>query len=155
MLLDETDINAVNAEGKSALFLAIDKYDEQGSEYMDMIKFLLEHGASLEAGASGLDALETVRQRAIEDLPIIFIEHGGLPLRYGPDFRELFRQAALAGNTNVIEKLEEAELHPLKRHGSWRLSEIVEGHGIMEGMVDLVKSMEFSALGRIWPRMDA
>jgi len=155
MLLENTDINAVNAEGKSALFLAIDKYYDEGSEYMDMVKFLLEHGASLEAGASGLDALETVRQLPVEDLSLLFIEHGGLPLRYGPDFRELFRQAALAGNVSVINKLEEAQLHPLKRHGSWRLSEIVEGRGIMEGMVDLVKNMELSALGRIWPRNSA
>lgn len=144
----------MNAEGNSALFLAIDRYEVYGREYMDMIKFLLEHGASLQASASGLDALETVRQRSIPDLPLVFIEHGGLPLRYGPDFKDLFQQAALEQNVSVIEKLQDAQLHPLKRHGSWRLSEIVKGRDVVEEIVELVKSMERSALARIWPRKD-
>lgn len=144
----------MNAEGNSALFLAIDKYEVHGSEYMDMIKFLLEHGASLQASTSGLDALETVRQRSIPDLPLVFIEHGGLPLRYGPDFKDLFHQAARERNVSVIEKLQDAQLHPLKRHGSWRLSEIVDGREFVQEIVDLVKSMERSALARIWPHND-
>jgi hypothetical protein len=140
------------------LFLAIDKYKVFGSEYMAMIKFLLSHGASVKAGggASGLDALETARQRPYDDLPLVFIEHGGLPLRYGPDFKELFRQAALSGNVSVIEKLQEAQLHPLKRHGSWRLSEIVDGMeagSVAEEIVEKVKAMQRAALGRIWPRL--
>lgn len=144
----------MNAEGNSALFLAIDKYEAHGSEYMEMIEFLLAHGASLQAGASGLDALETVRQRSIPDLPLMFIEHGGLPLRYGPDFKDLFQEAALAGNVSVIEKLQDAQLHPLKRHNSWRLSQIVdmEDGSVVDEIVEMVKTMQLSALERIWPR---
>jgi hypothetical protein len=119
------------------------------------IKFLLERGASLQAGVSGLDALEWVRKHDIEQLPLVFIEHGSLPLRYGPDFANIFQQAAVAANVSVIEKLREARLHPLRRHDSRRLSEIVNADYISDEIADLVTSMEHAALERIWPAGDS
>ena len=58
----------MNAEGKSALFLVIDKYEdyrdsERREEYLETLRFLIKRGASLQAGTSGLDALETARKR--------------------------------------------------------------------------------------------
>lgn len=123
---------------------------------METIRFLIKRGASLQAGVSGLDALEIVRKRSLHDLALVIIEHGSLPIRYGPDFRVLFKQAAIEGKLNVIEKLQEAQLHPLKRHDSSRLSEIVddEGEGIGGEIVDLVNSMERAAIERIWPLLE-
>lgn len=151
----------VNAEGKSALFLVIDKYElyrdyEQGEKYLETLRFLIKRGASLQAGVSGLNALETARKRSLHDLALVIIEHGDLPIRYGPDFKVLFKKAAVEGKVSVIEKLQEAQLHPLKRHDSSRLSEIVddEGEGIGEKIVDLVKSMERTAIERIWPLLE-
>jgi hypothetical protein len=151
----------LNAEGKSALFLAIDKYEdyqdsERREEYLETFRFLIKRGASLQAGVSGLDALETTRKRSLHDLALIIIEHGNLPISYGPDFKVLFKQAAIEGNVSVIEKLQEAQLHPLKRHDSSRLSEIVddEGEGIGGDIVDLVNSMERAAIERIWPLLE-
>lgn len=148
----------MNAEGKSALFLVIDKYEdyrdsERREEYLETLRFLIKRGASLQAGTSGLDALETARKRSLHDLALVIIEHGNLPVRYGPDFKVLFKQAAVEGKVNVIEKLQEAQLHPLKRHDSSRLSEIVEDEGEAIGsvVVDLVDSMERMAVERIWP----
>jgi ankyrin repeat protein len=155
LLLEKTDINTVNADGKTALFLAIDKFEgTQQLDCIETIKFLLERGASLQAGVSGLDALEWVRQRGIKQLPLVFIEHGSLPLRYGPDFAEFFEEAAVAANVSVIAKLREARLHPLKRHDSRRLSEIVNADYISDEIVDLVTSMEHAALEGIWPPVD-
>ncbi|GAB7330154.1 hypothetical protein MBLNU13_g01829t1 [Cladosporium sp. NU13] len=161
LLLEDTDIDVLNAEGKSALFLAIDKYEdyrdsERREEYLETIRFLIKRGASLQAGVSGLDALEIARKRSLYDLALVIIEHGNLPVRYGPDFRVLFKQAAIEGNVSVIEKLQEAQLHPLKRHDSLRLSEIVddEGEGIGGDIVDLVNSMERVAIERIWPLLE-
>lgn len=122
---------------------------------MDMIKFLLKRGASLQAGISGLDALETARKRSLIPLALVFIKHGGLPLRYGPDFRSLFEEAALTRDVSVIEKLQDAQLHPLKRHDTRRLSEIVNADYMSDEIVDFVTSMEHSALARIWPTQDA
>jgi hypothetical protein len=116
---------------------------------------LLERGANLQARVSGLDALEWVRKRGITQLPLVFIEHGGLPLRYGSDFANIFQEAAVAANVSVIEKLQEARLHPLRRHNSLRLSEIVNSHDISDEIVDLVTSMEHAALERIWPAGDS
>jgi ankyrin repeat protein len=156
LLLKKTDINTVNADGKTALFLAIDKFEgTQRIDCLETIKFLLEHGASLQAGVSGLDALEWVRKYGIEQLPLVFIEHGSLPLRYGPDFGNIFHEAAVAANVSVIEKLREARLHPLRRHGSRRLSEIVDVDYISDEIVDLVTSMEHAALEGIWPPVDS
>jgi ankyrin repeat protein len=156
LLLEKIDINTVNAEGKTALFLAIDKFEgTQQIDCLETIKFLLEQGASLQAGVSGLDALEWVRKRGIEQLPLVFIEHGSLPLRYGPDFGNIFQEAAVAANISVIEKLREARLHPLRRHDSRRLSEIVNADYISDEIVDLVTSMEHAALEDIWPPMDS
>lgn len=123
---------------------------------METIRFLIKRGASLQAGVSGLDALETARKRSLYDLALVIIEHGNLPVRYGPDFRPLFKQAAIEGNVSVIEKLQEAQLHPLKRHDSLRLSEIVddEGEGIGDDIVYLVNSMERVAIERIWPLLE-
>ena len=123
---------------------------------METIRFLIKRGASLQAGASGLDALETARKRSLHDLALVIIEHGNLPVKYGPDFKVLFKQAAIEGKVSVIEKLQEAQLHPLKRHDSSRLSEIVddEGEGIGSDIVDLVKSMERAAIERIWPLLE-
>jgi ankyrin repeat protein len=155
-LLEKTDINTVNADGKTALFLAIDKFQpDQRIECLETIKFLLERGASLQAGVSGLNALEWVRKHDIEQLPLVFIEHGSLPLRYGPDFANIFQQAAVAANVSVIEKLREARLHPLRRHDSRRLSEIVNADYISDEIADLVTSMEHAALERIWPAGDS
>jgi hypothetical protein len=120
---------------------------------LETIKFLLERGASLQAGVSGLDALEWVRKRGIKQLPLVFIEHGGLPLRYGPDFGGFFEEAAMAANVSVITKLHDARLHPLKRHDSRRLSEIVNADYVSDEIVDLVTSMEHAALESIWPPM--
>lgn len=140
------------------MFLAIDKYEdyrdsERREEYLETLRFLIKRGASLQAGISGLDALETARKRSLHDLALVIIEHGNLPVRYGPDFKVLFKQAAVEGKVNVIEKLQEAQLHPLKRHDSSRLSEIVEDEGEAIGsvVVDLVDSMERMAVERIWP----
>ena len=123
---------------------------------METLRFLIKRGASLQAGVSGLDALETARKRSLHDLALVIIEHGNLPVRYGPDFKVLFKQAAVEGKVSVIEKLQEAQLHPLKRHDSSRLSEIVEdeGEGIGSAIVNLVESMERAAIGLIWPRME-
>jgi hypothetical protein len=68
----------------------------------------------------------------------------------------LFKQAALAGNVSVIKKLEEAQLHPLKRHDSFRLSEILADQGGRVGsdIVELVESMERVAIERIWPLLE-
>lgn len=120
---------------------------------METIRFLVKRGASLQAGISGLDALETARKRSLHILALVIIEHGNLPVRYGPDFKVLFKQAAVEGKVDVIEKLQEAQLHPLKRHDSSRLSEIVEdeGEGIGSVIVNLVDSMERMAIERIWP----
>ena len=120
---------------------------------METFRFLIKRGANLHAGVSGLDALETARKRSLHDLSLVIIEHGNLPVRYGPDFKVLFKQAAIEGKAGVIEKLQEAQLHPLKRHDSSRLSEIVEdeGGGIGGDIVDLVNSMERMAIERIWP----
>ena len=123
---------------------------------METLRFLIKHGASLQSGTSGLDALETARKRSLHDLALVIIEHGNLPVRYGPDVKVLFNQAAGEVNVSVIEKLQEAQLHPLKRHDSFRLSEIVEdeGEGIGSAIVNLVESMERAAIGLIWPRME-
>lgn len=87
---------------------------------------------------------------------MVIIEHGNLDIRYGPDFKGLFKQAALAGNVSVIKKLEEAQLHPLKRHDSFRLSEILADQGGRVGsdIVELVESMERVAIERIWPLLE-
>jgi hypothetical protein len=67
----------------------------------------------------------------------------------------LFERAAVKGNVSVINKLQEAQLHPLKRHDSLRLSEIVnEGKGIGDEIVELVESMERTAIGLIWPQLE-
>lgn len=155
MLLEHTDINAVNAEGKSALFLAVERYEDPEVEYFKMIEFLLDRGASLQVSGSCYDALEAVRQRGIFDLAVVFIERGDTALRYGPDFRQLFEEAARTANTSVIEKLHNAQLHPLKRHGSSRMSEIVQAGYIGDEVKDLVASMQHTALERIWPACDA
>jgi len=151
----------VNAEGKSALFLVIDKYElyqdyEQGEKYLETLQFLIQRGASLEPSVSGLDALETARKRSLHDLALVIIEHGDLDIPYGPDFKRLFERAAVKGNVSVIKKLQEAELHPLKRHDSLRLSEIVddEGKGIGGEVKKLVESMERTAIGLIWPKLE-
>jgi GTPase SAR1 family protein len=161
LLLQDTDIDIVNAEGKSALFLVLDKYElyqhnEQGENYLDTLQFLIQHGASLHPSISGPDALETARKRSLHDLALVVIEHGDLPIRYGPDFKRLFERAAVKGNVSVIKKLQEAELHPLKRYDSFRLSEIVEdeGKGIGAEIKELVESMERAAIGLIWPKLE-
>ena len=118
---------------------------------------MIQRGASLEPSVSGLDALETARKRSLHDLALVVIEHGNLLIRYGPDFKRLFERAAVKGNVGVIKKLQEAELHPLKRHDSFRLSEIVddEGKGIGGEIIKLVESMERAAIGLIWPQSEA
>lgn len=110
----------------------------------------------MEPSVSGLDALEIARKRSLHDLALVIIEHGNLIVRYGPDFKRLFERAAVNGNVTVIKKLQEAELHPLKRHDSFRLSEIVddEGKGIGGEIVELVESMERAAIGLIWPQSE-
>jgi hypothetical protein len=85
----------------------------------------------------------------------VIIEHGNLSIRYGPDFKRLFERAAVKGNVSVISKLQGAQLHPLKRHDSFRLSEIVnEGNGIGDEIVELVEAMERTAIGLIWPQLE-
>lgn len=159
LLLEDTNIDIINGEGKSALFLVLDKYEaypddrEQREKCLETLRFLIKRGASLQASVSGLDALETARKRSNHDLALVLIEHGNLAIRYGPDFKGLFKQAALAGNVSVIKELEEAQLHPLKRHDSFRLSEILADQGGRVGsdIVNLVESMERAAIERIWP----
>jgi hypothetical protein len=94
----------------------------------------------LEPSVSGLDALETARKRSLHDLALVI----------------MFERAAVKGNVSVIKKLQEAELHPLKRHDSFRLSEIVEdeGKGIGGEIKELVESMERAAIGLIWPKLE-
>jgi len=63
----------------------------------------------------------------------------------------------LEGKKGVIGKLQEARLHPLKRHDSLRLAEIVEdeGEGVGREIVALVGAMERAAIGLIWPSAEA
>lgn len=138
------------------MILAIERYQghEDQEEYMEMIKFLLDRGASLRVPGSCYDAIETVRQTGMPNLALVFIERGETPLRYGPDFRQLFEEAARTNKTSVIRKLHDAQLHPLKRHDSSRLSEIVQPGYIDDEVRDLVASMEHTALERIWPACD-
>ena len=111
----------------------------------------------MELSVLGLDVLETARKRSLRDVALMIIEHGNLVVRYGPDFKRLFERAAVKGNVSVIKKLQESELHPLKRQNSFRLSEIVgdEGKGIGGEIVELVESMERTAIGLIWPQLEA
>lgn len=157
LLLETTDINVVNAEGKSALFLAIERYEdpEYREEYMETIKFLLDRGASLQVSGSCYDALEIARQRGLTDLALVLIQHDGkIPVRYGSDFRYLFEEAARTSNTTIINRLHDAQLHPLKRHETSRISEIVRAGDIADEVKELVAAMEHGALQRIWPSDD-
>lgn len=156
LLLRTTNINVINAEGKSALLLAVERYEghEYKEECMEMIRFLLDRGASLQVSGSCYNALESARQRGLTDLVLVLIEYGEMAVQYGSDFRYLFEEAARISNTSAIRRLHDAQLHPLKRHADSRISDIVRAGDIADEVKELVAAMEHAAVESIWPSGD-